>query len=280
LSALVDAYLRALSSPAASRSFGRLADARLPGPLLRALIHAWVRFYGVDLAEAAAPVASFRTFNEFFTRALRPGARPVDAAEGIIVSPCDARVYSLGPVAEDGRLEQVKGRTYSVGELLGSDDDARPFLRGAQATLYLSPAMYHRVHWPADGRIRGLRYIPGRLFPVNALAARNVDRLFAVNERVAIHLDSAAFGKLAVVMVGATNVGRITLTFDPLATNTGRPAEWVTPSSAGDVKRGDELGAFNLGSTVVLLAADARLASAGPAVGDLVKMGQALFRKT
>jgi phosphatidylserine decarboxylase len=140
--------------------------------------------------------------------------------------------------------------------------------------------MYHRVHWPADGRIRGLRYIPGRLFPVNALAARNVDRLFAVNERVAIHLDSAAFGKLAVVMVGATNVGRITLTFDPLATNTGRPAEWVTPSSAGDVKRGDELGAFNLGSTVVLLAADARLASAGPAVGDLVKMGQALFRKT
>jgi phosphatidylserine decarboxylase len=114
---------------------------------------------------------------------------------------------------------------------------------------------------------------------VNALAVANVDRLFAVNERVAIHLDTAAFGSLAVVLVGAANVGRITLSFDPLATNTGNVGGWFTPPRPIAVRRGDELGAFNLGSTVVLLAANAALASAGPSPGHLVRMGQALWRR-
>jgi phosphatidylserine decarboxylase len=279
MSAIVDLYLRALSDPGTSRLFGRLADARLPGPLLRALIAAWVRAYGVDMSEAAAPARSFRTFNEFFTRALRPGARPVAQAADVLVSPCDARVYTLGGLGEDGRLEQVKGRTYTVGELLGSAQRAEVFVRGMQATLYLSPAMYHRVHWPADGAIIGWRHIPGRLFPVNALAVRHVDRLFAVNERVVIYLESS-FGPLAVVMVGATNVGRISLSFDALRTNTGTPGGFCAPSEPIPVRRGDELGAFNLGSTVVLLAADARLASAGPVPGDLVRMGEPLWRRS
>lgn len=278
MSALVDAYLRALSAPGSSRLFGGLAEARLPGPLLRGLIRAWIRFYGVDMSEAEAPVASYRTFNQFFTRALRAGVRPVDAAPDVVVSPCDARVYGLGPIA-DGRIEQVKGKTYSVAELLGSVAQAQAYQEAAQATLYLSPAMYHRVHWPADGKVTGWRHVPGRLYPVNALAVANVDRLFAVNERVAIHLDTAAFGPLAVILVGATNVGRITLSFDRLATNTGTAGGWFTPPQPIAVRRGDELGAFNLGSTVVLLAANAALASAGPSPGHLVRMGQALWRR-
>jgi phosphatidylserine decarboxylase len=278
MSAPVDLYLRALSAPATSRLFGRLADARLPGPLLRGLIAAWVRAYGVDMSEAAAPASSFRTFNQFFTRALRPGVRPVAKAADVLVSPCDARVYTQGALGEDGRIDQVKGRTYTVSELLDSAQRAEGFARGFQATLYLSPAMYHRVHWPVDGTIVGWRHIPGRLYPVNALAVRRVDRLFAVNERVAIYLESG-FGPLAVVMVGATNVGRISLTFDSLLTNTGKPGGFCVPAEPIPVRRGDELGAFNLGSTVVLLAADARLASAGPGPGDLVRMGEALWRR-
>jgi len=278
MSALVDAYLRALSTPGSSRLFGRLADAPLPAPLLRGLIRAWIRFYGVDMSEAEAPVASYRTFSEFFTRALRPGARTVDAAPDVVVSPCDARVYGLGLIA-DGRIEQVKGKTYSVAELLGSAEQAQAYQNAIQATLYLSPAMYHRVHWPADGKVTGWRHLPGRLYPVNALAVANVDRLFAVNERVAIHLETASFGSLAVILVGATNVGRITLSFDPLATNTGSVGGWFTPPQPIAVRRGDELGAFNLGSTVVLLAANAALASAGPSPGQLVRMGQALWRR-
>ena len=139
--------------------------------------------------------------------------------------------------------------------------------------------MYHRVHWPADGKVTGWRHLPGRLYPVNALAVANVDRLFAVNERVAIHLDTAAFGSLAVILVGATNVGRITLSFDGLATNTGTVGGWFAPPQPIAVRRGDEVGAFNLGSTVVLLAANAALASAGPSPGHLVRMGQALWRR-
>lgn len=274
----VDLYLRALSTPGASRLFGRLADVPLPGPLLRALIASWVRFYGVDMSEAAGPASSFRTFNEFFTRRLRPGARPVAPGPDVVISPCDARVYTMGALAEEGRIEQVKGRTYTVAELLVSEQRAEAFARGFQATLYLSPAMYHRVHWPVDGTVVAWRHMPGRLYPVNALAVRRVDRLFAVNERVAIYLESA-FGPLCVVMVGATNVGRISLTFDSLVTNTGTAGHFSVPTDPIPVRRGDELGAFNLGSTVVLLAADARLGSAGPVPGDLVRMGQALWRR-
>jgi len=270
-------YLRILSHPALSRLCGRGADARIPGPLLRAAIAAYVRLYGVDLAEAVDPVTSFRTFDEFFTRRLRSGARTIDPRADVIASPCDARIYGCGRVPEDGRLEQIKGRTYALEDLLGDARWAETFRGGFQATLYLSPAMYHRVHWPAHGRVVRWRRIPGRLYPVNALAVRHVDRLFAVNRRVVIHLDGEGFGPIALVMVGATNVGRIELAFDgPCA---GEDGGVYDPKAAIAARRGDELGAFHLGSTVVLLAADPRLAWTGPTAGDLVKMGQALWRR-
>lgn len=272
-------FVRAVSAPALSRLTGPLADLRLPGPLLRLLVRAYIRAYGVDMSEAAEPLSAYPSFNAFFTRRLREGARPVAAQEGVVISPCDSRVHSIGAVPESGLLEQIKGRTYALAALLASEEDARTFARGVHATLYLSPSMYHRVHSPVDGVIRAWRYVPGRLFPVNTLAVRHVEALFAVNERVSILIDTPQFGTVAVIMVGATNVGRMSLSFADLVTNSGRPGAMVVPAAPIPIARGQELGAFNLGSTVVLLVADPRLQPAGLAPGQIVRMGQPLWRR-
>jgi phosphatidylserine decarboxylase len=276
---LASLYLRLLARPSLSHRVGRAADLRLPGPVLRALIAAYARFYGADLDEAAEPIVSFRTFDEFFTRRLRDGARPVDRAPGVIVAPCDARLYGLGRIPEDRRLEQIKGRSYALDELLGDSGLAARLKGGVHATLYLSPGMYHRVHWPVEGRVVGWQRIPGRLYPVNALAVRHVDHLFAVNRRVVVEVESPAFGPMAIVLVGATNVGRISLTFESMGAPPSIHSDRVEPSRPVDARRGEELGTFHLGSTVVLLASDPRLVTAGPAAGELVRMGESLWRR-
>jgi phosphatidylserine decarboxylase len=270
-------WLRALSRPRLSRVVSGLADRELPGPLLRPLIRAYVRAYKVDLAEAADPLTAYSSFNAFFTRRLREGARAIDPEPGAMVSPSDSRLSSIGDVPQDGLLEQIKGSTYSLQALLGGPE-AAAFGRGAHATLYLSPSMYHRVHSPVTGRIRCWRYLPGRLYPVNTLAVRLVKDLFVVNERIAIVIDTDDVGAVAVVMVGATNVGRMTLAFDSLVTNAGLPATAVRPATPIPVTRGQELGAFNLGSTVVLLIERKERLRAVAKAGDLVRMGQALWR--
>lgn len=270
-------FVRIFSSPRASRVTGRLADARVPKVLLGPVMRAYIRAYRVDMAEVEAPLSSFDTFNAFFTRRLRPGARPIAVEPDVLVSPCDSRVVTIGRIPADGRLEQVKGRTYGLRELLADDEAVARFTHGVHAILYLSPSMYHRVHVPVDGGIVGWRHVPGRLYPVNDVAVRQVEGLFAVNERLVVHLDSAGFGPVAAVLVGAANVGRITLAFSDLATNSGQPAVAVRPPEPIPVRRGDELGAFNLGSTVVLLAA----AELDPIVepGRLVRMGEPLWRR-
>jgi len=272
-------FVRAVSSPRMSRVTASLADLQPPGPLLRPFLRAYIRAYGVNMSEAAEPLASFASFNAFFTRRLRTGARPICADVDTVVSPCDSRVHSIGTMPEDGRLEQVKGRTYSLSALLGSEDDARTFARGVHATLYLSPSMYHRVHSPVDGLVRAWRYVPGRLFPVNGLAIRHVNGLFAINERVSILIDTPEFGPVAVIMVGAANVGRMSLSFADLVTNSGQPGALVQPPAPIPVARGQELGAFNLGSTVVLLIADPNLRPAGIVPGQLLQVGGPLWRK-
>jgi phosphatidylserine decarboxylase len=272
------AFASAVSSPSLSRLTGWLADRHLPSAILGPLIRAYARVYGVDLGEAAEPVDAFRTFNAFFTRALRAGARPIDRRAGAVTSPSDSRVISIGRVPDDGRLEQVKGRTYDLDTLLGSPAGAEPYRGGRHATLYLSPGMYHRVHAPVDGRIVGWRYMPGRLFPVNPPSVRSVPGLFTRNERVAIFLEIDGQAPVVLVLVGAANVGRITLRFTTLVTNTGAAGGWDSPPEPLPVRRGEELGVFNLGSTVVLLLADPTLE---PAVepGALVQMGEALWRR-
>jgi phosphatidylserine decarboxylase len=273
-------FVQSVSFPVMSRGMARIADWRMPRPMLQRLLRSYIRFYGVDMSEVAEPLDAFPTFNHFFTRLLRPGTRPVAAEDGVVVAPCDSRLHTLGAVPADGRIDQVKGRTYPVKALLGSEEDAAPFVTGVHATLYLSPSMYHRVHSPVDGTIRSWRYIPGRLFPVNALAVRHVEGVFTRNERVSVLIDSREFGPVAVVLVGAANVGRISLAFDqgPM-TNTGGALRVVRPTTPIPIQRGDELGAFNLGSTVVLLAADASLQPAGVVPGEILKMGQPFWRR-
>jgi phosphatidylserine decarboxylase len=266
----------ASSSPLLSRITGRLSDLRLPRPLLVRLIRAYAKVFAVDLSEATSPIEGFATFNEFFTRRLAEGRRKVAREEGTVVSPSDSLLTVIGPMPRDGRLEQVKGSSYSLEALLGSTEEARPFATGVQATLYLSPGMYHRVHSPVDGRVSAWRYLPGRLFTVNRIGVRAVPGLFTRNERVCVFLETEAHGPVAVVLVGAANVGRISLAFSELVTNRGAAGGRFTPSEPIVLRRGDDLGVFNLGSTVVLLVADPALAPQA-AAGELVRMGQPLW---
>jgi phosphatidylserine decarboxylase len=273
------AFVHAASVSTLSRTTGWLADRRFPGPILRRFIHAFVRTYQVDLSDAAQPLSSYRTFNEFFTRALRPGARPIPSDPHIMLSPADARIQILGKVPSHGRLEQIKGRRYDVETLLGGRGSLGVWRDGVHATFYLSPRDYHRVHSPVDGQITHWTHIPGRLFPVNHLAVQHVEGLFTVNERLAMFIESEHFGPVAVVMVGASNVGRISLSF------TDQPGErkrsritTVRPSAPIPIQRGDELGIFNLGSTVVLLAADATLVPQNVQANDAVWLGQPVWR--
>jgi phosphatidylserine decarboxylase len=271
-------FVRLAALPTISNTMARLADARLPPTVLRRLIKGYIRLYRVDMSEVAEPIESFATFNHFFTRRLRDGARPIARDPGVVVAPADCKVSSIGSLPREGRLDQIKGRSYEIAALLGSAEDAAAFATGVHSTLYLSPSMYHRVHSPVDGQIVSWRYIPGRLYPVNSLAVRHIPGLFAVNERVSVLIETKDHGRVAVVLVGAANVGRISLAFSTLMTNTGGAASHETPARPIPIHRGDELGAFNLGSTVVLLIADPGLEAApGLAPGDLVRMGRPLF---
>ena len=277
-SALERIAVAAVSWPLLSRIVGQLSDLPLPRLLRVAAIRAYARAYGVDLEEAALPPWAYPTFNAFFTRRLREGARPIDRASGVVVSPSDSRLSAIGRVPPDGRLEQVKGESYGIDALLGSAEEAVRFRAGQHATLYLSPAMYHRVHSPVDGAIVAWRYVPGRLFPVNTAGVRSVPGLFTRNERVSVLLETAAHGPVAIVLVGAANVGRIGLAFADLVTNRGHAAGAFQPKAPIPIRPGDELGVFNLGSTVVLLVADPGLVPAAKG-GDSVRVGQALWRR-
>ncbi len=274
----MDAVARLLalvSHPAVSRAAGHLSDLRLPRPLLDGAVAAYARLLDVAMDEVEHPAGGFGNFDEFFVRRLRPGARPIEGGEEAFVSPADGRVLNHGTVIR-GRLLQVKGWTYSVADLLGDEREAARFEGGSFLTVYLSPRDYHRVHAPLAGEVGGFRHIPGPLYPVNRLGVEHVDGLFARNERVVTLLDTAR-GRMAVVLVGATCVGRISLAFACLRAEAGRMGQLVPLTPARSLARGEELGAFHLGSTVVVLneAPGPRFA-ASLERGTPVRMGQAL----
>jgi phosphatidylserine decarboxylase len=237
---------------ALTRLMGWLADAEA-GAATTAVIRWFVRRYGVDLAEAAEPdPAAYRTFNAFFTRALRPGARPL--ADAAWVCPVDGAVSQFG--ALDGeRLVQAKGHHYTATALLGGDADlARCFAGGHFATLYLSPKDYHRIHMPADGRLVSMTHVPGTLYSVNPTTARALPGLFARNERV-VCLFEGAHGPFVMVLVGATIVGSMATAWHGVV-NPPRPGtvrRWTYGDDAPSLRQGDEMGRFLLGSTVVML---------------------------
>jgi phosphatidylserine decarboxylase len=199
------------------------------------------------MEEVAPQSGPYESFDAFFTRALRSGARCVDA--DAVVSPADGVMVSSGPVDQTPRI-LVKGRPYEVGELVGDEHDALRYRGGQFCVVYLSPRDYHRVHSPVDGAISLVRAIPGDLFPVNAIGERHVPRLFVRNNRVTIVIDTKHLGRVSVVMVGAVIVGRISVSVvDAPAVPHG--VHNLAPPVP--VKRGDEIGIFHLGSTAVLL---------------------------
>jgi phosphatidylserine decarboxylase len=243
-----------------SRLAGALTRWEAPRALLDRAITAFAGRYGVDLSECDAPQA-YRTFGEFFARPLKPGRRPIAAGEEVVVSPVDGVVSETG-LATAGRLVQAKGIDYTVGTLLGDFELAGRFEGGAWATIYLSPRDYHRIHFPLGGRVTGWQYVPGRLWPVNAASVRTVPFLFAVNERLVVHLDTAV-GACAVVSVGATIVGRVRASFDASVPPTNLPGAQMEHRRYDEpiaVDKGAELGAFEMGSTVIVLFEPGRVA--------------------
>ncbi len=231
---------------------GRAASARL-GDLTQAAIRRFVARYGVDMSEAANPdIASYASFNDFFTRALRDGARPL--ADADYVCPVDGAISQFGAIERD-QIFQAKGHAYSTRALLAGDAAlAAEFEHGQFATIYLSPKDYHRIHMPCAGRLQRMVYVPGDLFSVNPTTARGVPGLFARNERVVCLFDTAR-GPFVLVLVGATIVGSMATVWHGVV-NPPRPGEikrWDYTDKPVDLPKGAEMGRFLLGSTVVLL---------------------------
>lgn len=257
---------------------GRFASARL-GAVTTGAIRRFVTRYGVDMAEAAEPdIAAYPSFNEFFTRALRPGARPLAQAE--FICPVDGAISQFGRI-ERGQIFQAKGHAYSTSALIGGDAAlAAPYENGSFATLYLSPKDYHRIHMPCDGTLRRMIHVPGALFSVNPTTARGVPGLFARNERVVCVFDGAR-GPFVLVLVGATIVGSMATVWHGVVNppRPGRLREWHydrNDEKPVALKLGDEMGRFLLGSTVVLLFPGALTFNPRWAPGGAIRLGEAM----
>ena len=266
--------LRVLPRRGMTRVMGRLADQSLPAPVARAVVNLYSRAYDVRLDECES--RDYASFDDFFTRTLLPNARPLEGDERTIVSPADGRLDGPGAV-DASSVYMVKGRPYRAEELLGGEDEARRYEGGSACVVYLSPRDYHRVHAPVAGEIAHVRSMPGDYYPVNAIGIEHVPNLFVRNRRVAIAIDTPPeldLGRVTLVMVAAIVVGRITVSGVP-----GRdvPLGDHRLSPSRKVARGDEVGIFHLGSTVVMFlekrASAGWVASEGP-----VRLGQALTR--
>ena len=239
-----------------SRWIGRLAECETTWFKNR-LITWFVKRYQVNMSEAQLEdTSAYKHFNDFFTRALKPDARPLDQSEKAVLSPADGVISQVGTI-EHGRIFQAKGHSFSLVELLGGDAErATPFMGGNFSTVYLSPKDYHRVHMPLTGILREMVYIPGRLFSVNHTTAENVPELFARNERVACIFDTE-HGPMAVVLVGAMIVASIETVWAGMITPPLRELRSYDYSQAArqpiTLEKGAELGRFKLGSTAVVL---------------------------
>jgi phosphatidylserine decarboxylase len=260
--------------------------ARSERPWLRnALIRYVLAHYDIALEEALEPdPARYRSFNAFFTRRLRAGARPMPESLDAIASPCDGTVSTLGALSGEDILQaelSAKRHTYSLGALLAGREFAREYAGGQYACLYLAPRDYHRVHMPCDGRLTALVHVPGRLYSVNAASVAAIPGLFARNERLVCRFETPA-GPMALIFVGALNVGSISLEgIGDITPRRARAASELALPAQRDYARGAELGRFNLGSTVILLFAPGRVRmrpALGP--GSRVRVGEEIARIT
>ena len=232
---------------------GRVAGAK-GGSMTTSLIRWFVGKYGVNMDEAANPdIASYPSFNEFFTRPLRAGARPLAQAD--YVCPVDGAISQFGDI-DDHQIFQAKGHKFTTAELVGGDQTlAAHFQHGHFANLYLSPKDYHRIHMPCDGRLTRMIYVPGKLFSVNPTTARGVPGLFARNERVVCVFENDEFGPFVMTLVGATIVGSMATVWHGVVNPPRMPriCDWNYEPGQVTLKKGEEMGRFLLGSTVVML---------------------------
>jgi phosphatidylserine decarboxylase len=239
-------------------------------------IRGFLKLYHVDMTEAAqSDPYGYGSFNEFFTRALKDGARPIAPGAHDIASPVDGCVSEAGSI-DRNLLLQAKGRRYRLTELLAAQPWASHFEGGSFATIYLAPFNYHRVHMPLRGELRETVYVPGRLFSVNAVTARHVPELFARNERVLTLFDTAC-GRFALVLVGALNVGSMATVWSGDITPASRRVVTKITSRPTTLEKGAELGRFNMGSTVILLFEPNRARwHSQVRAGSVVRLGQSL----
>ncbi len=254
---------------------GRFAAAE-GGAASTAVIRWFIGRYGVNMAEAEQPdPAAYTSFNQFFTRALKPGARPLAQADW--VCPVDGAISQFGAI-EDGQIFQAKGHRYSATALLGGDGAlAAHFHRGSFATLYLSPRDYHRIHMPAAGTLRRMVHVPGALFSVNPTTARGVPGLFARNERVVCVFDAPS-GPWVLVLVGATIVGSMATPWHGVVNppRPGRLRQWDYADAEHRLAQGQEMGRFLLGSTVVLLLPGGLRFNPAWQPGGAIRMGEVM----
>ena len=267
------ALQRLLPQHGLSRTLGWFANSRQRN-LKALLINAFAAAYPVDFTECEGDGADdFASFNDFFTRRLRPDARPIAGGEGAIACPADGTVSQAGPI-EQGALLQAKGHAYPLADLLGDASWAATFAGGSFATIYLAPHNYHRVHAPCAARLVSTLEVPGRLFSVNAVTERNIAGLFVQNERLVLRLE-AAFGEVALVLVGALIVASIEAAWSDGPTS---PYRQRRLRSVEDVafQRGDEVGAFLIGSTAVAVFPAAVRLRGDLAPGTPVRMGETI----
>jgi phosphatidylserine decarboxylase len=249
---------------------------RLHGPQVKPLIKWFVEKYGVDMSEAEEPeIGYYLTFNEFFTREIKPSIRPIAPGDNTLACPADGTVSEAGAIRA-GAILQAKGRGYSVLELLGGDKAmADEFGNGRFATIYLAPYNYHRMHMPLDANLIRMIHIPGRLFSVAPWTVREIPRIFARNERLACYFETAA-GPMVMVLVGAINVAAIETVWSGLVTPPrGRKiSEFDYSHTRKNIIKGAEMGRFNMGSTVILLTPGKVEWLPHISAGQTVKMGQ------
>ncbi|CAN5359971.1 archaetidylserine decarboxylase [soil metagenome] len=276
----LDVMLQYAYPKGAMTDFARLVASWRGGSNTTRIIRWFVGKYGVDMNEAAEPdIASYATFNEFFTRALKPGVRPLASAD--LICPVDGAISQFGRVDGD-QIIQAKGHNYSTKALVGGDAElAAHFHDASFATIYLSPRDYHRIHMPCDGRLLRMVHVPGQLFSVNPTTARGVPGLFSRNERVVCEFESP-LGRFVLVLVGATIVGSMATVWHGVvnAPRVDEVRQWRY-DGAGDkqveLKQGDEMGRFLLGSTVVMLFPKRPLQfTASWAPGKAVRLGEAM----
>ena len=260
-----------------SRLCGFVADVQIPRPLLTRLIKIFSRIYGVELPEATKHVSEFRTFNEFFTRQLLPEARPLDPNPDALLSPVDGFIGEYGRINR-GNLIQAKGLDYRLADLLQDSKRDGLYDGGEFITIYLAPQNYHRVHSMVEGEVHEFSYIPGDLWTVSLLGVHHVKNLFARNERLTTYIQTKK-GECALVKVGATVVGRIRVSYDNQISNLhGALSKQVVLKKPYKLRRGEEVGMFELGSTVICLFPPGQVELNEMKLGQKIRMGNNIGR--